>query len=40
MGKPRVRVATDGEVVRMRAPLHYRVRPGALRVFAPVPEPA
>lgn len=35
MGKPRIRVATDGEIVHMRAPLHYRVRPGALRVFAP-----
>jgi len=26
-------VAVDGEVVRMRPPLHYRIRPGALRVL-------
>ena len=31
----RVRVALDGEVVVMEPPLHYRVRPGALRVLAP-----
>jgi diacylglycerol kinase family enzyme len=30
-----VDVALDGEVVRMRAPLHYRIRPAALRVIAP-----
>jgi diacylglycerol kinase family enzyme len=30
-----VDVALDGEVVRMRAPLHYTIRPGALRVIAP-----
>ena len=35
LGKPRVRVATDGEVIHMRGPLHYRVRPGALTVFSP-----
>jgi diacylglycerol kinase family enzyme len=29
-----VDVALDGEVVRMRAPLHYRIRPGALKVIA------
>lgn len=28
-------VALDGEVESIRAPLHYRTRPGALRVFAP-----
>ncbi len=28
------RVALDGEVCRLRAPLHYRVRPGALTVYA------
>jgi diacylglycerol kinase family enzyme len=28
-------VAVDGEVTRMRPPLHYRVRPGALRLMAP-----
>jgi diacylglycerol kinase family enzyme len=31
----RVDVALDGEIVRLRAPLHYLVRPGALRVIAP-----
>ncbi len=30
-----VRVALDGEVTRMAAPLHYRVRTGALRVLTP-----
>ncbi len=34
--KRHLRVALDGEVVRMSPPLHYRARPGALRVFAPV----
>jgi len=33
--RARLRVATDGEVTIMRSPLHYRVRPGALRVIAP-----
>jgi YegS/Rv2252/BmrU family lipid kinase len=32
----RVRVALDGEVVMMDPPLHYRVRPGALSVLAPI----
>ncbi|HJU54395.1 MAG TPA: diacylglycerol kinase family protein [Pyrinomonadaceae bacterium] len=31
----RLRVATDGEVNIMTTPLHYRVRPGALRVLVP-----
>lgn len=31
----RVRVALDGEVLVMEPPLHYRVRPKALRVLAP-----
>jgi diacylglycerol kinase family enzyme len=31
----RIRVATDGEVSLMDTPLHYRVRPGALRVLVP-----
>jgi diacylglycerol kinase family enzyme len=31
----RLRVATDGEVTIMRTPLHYRIRPGALRVMVP-----
>jgi YegS/Rv2252/BmrU family lipid kinase len=30
-----VQVATDGEVSLMRTPLHYRSRPGALRVVVP-----
>jgi diacylglycerol kinase family enzyme len=29
-------VAFDGEVETVRSPLHYRTRPGALRVFSPV----
>ncbi|HKC65837.1 MAG TPA: diacylglycerol kinase family protein [Pyrinomonadaceae bacterium] len=31
----RLRVATDGEVTVMTTPLHYRTRPGALRVLIP-----
>jgi diacylglycerol kinase family enzyme len=31
----RLRVALDGEVELMHAPLHYRSQPGALRVMAP-----
>ena len=31
----RIRVALDGEATIMEPPLHYRVRPGALRVLAP-----
>ncbi|MBV9209487.1 MAG: diacylglycerol kinase family lipid kinase [Acidobacteria bacterium] len=31
----KLRVATDGEVTVMRTPLHYRVRPRALRVIVP-----
>lgn len=30
-----LRVAVDGEVVHMTSPLHYEIRPGALRVIAP-----
>jgi diacylglycerol kinase family enzyme len=30
-----MRVALDGEVIRIAPPLHYRVRPGALPVLAP-----
>jgi YegS/Rv2252/BmrU family lipid kinase len=33
--RKRVRIALDGEVTVMEPPLHYRVRPGALRVLAP-----
>jgi diacylglycerol kinase family enzyme len=34
-----MRVATDGEVTLMETPLHYRIRPGALRVIVPEPAP-
>jgi len=37
--RSRVHVATDGEVTVMRTPLHYRVRPGALRVLVPKQAP-
>lgn len=30
-----LRVALDGEVVTMEPPLHYRIRPGALRILVP-----
>lgn len=40
-GHRRLRVATDGEVTMMEAPLKYRLRPGSLRVIVPAPkEPA
>lgn len=32
----RLRVATDGEVTVMQTPLHYRVRPRALKVIVPI----
>jgi diacylglycerol kinase family enzyme len=32
-------VALDGEVALMRTPLHYRARPGALRVIVPAGKP-
>ena len=38
--KTRVAVAADGEVLAARAPLHYRLRPGALTVLVPAAEPA
>jgi diacylglycerol kinase family enzyme len=34
-GSPRVNVSTDGEVTIMEAPLHFRIRPGALSVVSP-----
>jgi len=34
-GRRRVEVAWDGEVTTMHAPLHYRIRPAALRVMVP-----
>lgn len=33
--KRRLLVALDGEIQRMETPLHYRIRPGALRVLVP-----
>lgn len=36
----RLRVAVDGELEIMRPPLRYRIRPRALRVFAPLEAPA
>jgi diacylglycerol kinase family enzyme len=36
----RIRVATDGEIAMLETPLHYRIRPGALRVMVPVEAPA
>jgi diacylglycerol kinase family enzyme len=30
-----VRVSVDGEVLRLEPPLHYRIRPGALKVIVP-----
>lgn len=33
--KHKLRVATDGEIRRIRTPLHYVIHPGALRVIAP-----
>jgi diacylglycerol kinase family enzyme len=34
--KPVLRVSLDGEVRRLRPPLEYRIRPGALRVLCPL----
>lgn len=34
-GKNTLLVSVDGEVTRMTLPLHYRIRPGALRVLVP-----
>lgn len=36
--RQRLRVATDGEVTILKAPLQYHLRPGALRVVAPTAE--
>jgi len=33
----RLIVAMDGEVVRLRSPLRYRIRAAGLRVYAPAP---
>jgi diacylglycerol kinase family enzyme len=34
----RLLVATDGEIQWMAPPLHYRIRPAALRVLVPRPK--
>jgi diacylglycerol kinase family enzyme len=39
-GKRSLLVSTDGEVTRMKTPLHYRIRPKALRVLVPRQEGA
>ncbi len=36
----RLAVSVDGEVVTLRTPIRYRIRPGALRVLAPPPAAA
>ncbi len=36
----RVDVSTDGEIIGMKSPLEYRIRPGALRVIVPAPTTA
>jgi YegS/Rv2252/BmrU family lipid kinase len=38
--RKQLRVALDGEVIRLRPPLHYQIRPRALRVFVPPEEDA
>jgi diacylglycerol kinase family enzyme len=38
--KRSLKVALDGEVLRMKPPLTYKTRPGALRVFFPVEVPS
>ena len=35
--RPRLTVSIDGETCRMKPPLDYRIRPGALKVMAPPP---
>lgn len=38
---PRLPAAADGEVIELTSPLQFRIRPGALRVLAPLsPDPA
>jgi diacylglycerol kinase family enzyme len=38
--RPLVQVALDGEVVSLKSPMSYRIKPGALAVFAPQGTPA
>jgi diacylglycerol kinase family enzyme len=33
--RTRVRVAADGEIFHMSTPLHFRIRPGDLKVIVP-----
>jgi diacylglycerol kinase family enzyme len=35
--RKRLLVALDGEIQSMQTPLHYRIRPAAIRVLAPLP---
>jgi diacylglycerol kinase family enzyme len=35
---PRLTISADGETFSMETPLHYRIRPKALRLIVPVPE--
>ena len=39
MRRRRVRVALDGEVYKLKTPLHYRTVPGGLHVMTPKPTP-
>lgn len=39
MGRRRVRVALDGEIYKLKTPLHYRSVPGGLHVMVPKPMP-
>ena len=38
-GHQHLRVAVDGELRRLDAPLHYKISPGALRVIVPGTQP-
>ena len=38
--RSRLKMVNDGEVLRMASPLHYRIRPKALKVLAPRPDAA
>lgn len=38
-GRSALRVSLDGEVVRLRSPLRYTIRPLALKVLVPAPQP-
>ena len=36
--RKRLLVASDGEIEILKSPLHYKIRPGALRILAPIPD--